>query len=481
MDKKSFFITTSIAYVNAPPHIGYALESIQADILARFSRQKGKKVFFQTGVDEHGAKIVRAALKAGVEPKSFVDENAEKFRSLKGTLNLSWDVFARTTDEDRHWPGVLDFWKKMESAGDLYRKKYKGLYCVGHEAFVTEKDLIDGVCRDHKEEPKIIEEENWFFRLSKYASIIKEKIESGELKIISEAHKNEIISFIESGVEDVSFSRPRKDLKWGIPVPDDAEQTIYVWADALVNYLDYPEHWPADIHLIGKDILRFHSLIWIGMLLSVKMALPKSILVHGFITVDGEKMSKTVGNIVDPFELVKKYGIDPVRYYLLREIPSSEDGDFSYAKFEDRYNGDLANGLGNFAARVLTLAGKSLEFEGDRESLNKEAGEDVVGIIKETLKSVGAKVESFKLHEALAEIWKLIAYGDSYINQHKVWGSAPAEKKLHLVRLIVLLYSISEILSPFLPDTAVKIQQSIYWDGNKLAVKKRDNLFPRLK
>src|SRR3989338_4064433 len=359
---EKFYISTSIAYVNAPPHIGFALESLQADVLARWRRQKGEEVFFLTGTDEHGAKIARAAEVAGKTPRELVDENAEKFRELKKSLNLSWDNFIRTSDEKVHWPVAQELWRRLEKAGDLYKKSYQGLYCVGHEAFVTQKDLENGKCRDHQKEPEIIEEENWFFRLSKYSEVIKEKVESGELKIVPETRKNEILSLLREGLEDISFSRPSKDLSWGVPVPDDDTQTMYVWADALSNYIsgrggisEWEKH-PADIHLIGKDILRFHAAIWPGMLLSAGLPLPKAIYVHGHITSGGKKMSKTLGNVIDPEELLAEYGTEAVRYFLARHITPFEDGDITREAFKDAYNADLANGLGNLASRIMTLA-----------------------------------------------------------------------------------------------------------------------------
>ncbi len=363
--KNQFYITTSIAYTNAPPHIGFALELIQADVLARHHRILAEDVFFLTGTDEHGVKIVKAAEKSGKSPKEFTDEISAKFRELASSLNISNNDFIRTTDQARHWPIVQKCWSKLKKNGDIYKKNYKGLYCVGCEAFITQKDLVDGKCRIHLKEPEEVNEENYFFKLSKYSDEIKELIEKDEVKIIPQEKKNEMLSFIKAslpagrqGLEDVSFSRPSKDLKWGIPVPGDDSQTIYVWADALVNYLLPEKYWPADIHCLGKDILRFHATIWLGMLLSLKLPLPKSIFVHGFITSDGQKMSKSLGNVVSPFELIEKYGADAVRYFLLREIPSTEDGDFTIEKFENRYNADLASGLGNLVARVITLAYK---------------------------------------------------------------------------------------------------------------------------
>lgn len=466
-----FFITTAIAYVNAPPHIGFLLEVVQADVLARYHRRKGEQVFFQSGTDEHGAKIARAAEAASLPPQELADANFKKFEELGEQFNLSWDVFVRTTDQKRHWPAVYEMWSKLAKSDDLYKKKYRGLYCVGHEAFITEKDLVNGKCRDHDAAPEVIEEENWFFKLSKYSKEIESKIKNDELRIMPEGRKNEILSLIKEGLEDVSFSRPRKGLAWGIPVPGDDSQTIYVWADALTNYLDYADWWPADVQVIGKDILRFHAAIWPGMLLSAKMPLPKNLFVHGFITVDARKMSKTLGNVVSPVELLDKYGADPVRYYLLREIPASEDGDFSYSKFEERYNGDLANGLGNFAARVLTLAEKK-EFD-----VNQEFDGEVKDAVDKAKKFVEEKIGEFKLHEALAAIWNLIGSGDSYVNDKKPWESGDAKA---IFGLVVILDNVAALLAPFLPETSKKITDCIRWEGNKLKIKKSGILFPRL-
>lgn len=482
MKLSRFYITTSVAYVNAPPHIGFALESLQADVLARLRRQKGEEVFFLTGTDEHGAKIARTAEAAGKTARELVDENSEKFKALKSALNLSWDNFIRTSDKKVHWPVAEEVWKRISEAGDLYKKIYSGLYCVGHEAFVTKKDLVDGKCADHKKEPELIEEENWFFRLSKYSKVIEEKIKNNELKILPETRKNEILALFKEGLEDISFSRPFKDLSWGVPVPNDLTQTMYVWADALSNYIsglggikNWEAH-PADVHLIGKDILRFHSAIWPAMLLSAKLSLPKSIFVHGHILSGGQKMSKSLGNVIDPFELVKKYGTDAVRYFLLREIPSSEDGDFSYEKFEDRYNGDLANGLGNFAARVLTLASK--------EKFNQLLTVNLLvdKKIKETKLSVSQKNEEFKLNEVLEAVWRLIHFGDQYVNEKKPWDKSLSEvdKIDSIYNAIIILDNIAALLLPFLPETSEKITNSIKSEKGILTAKKIQNLFPRL-
>jgi methionyl-tRNA synthetase len=477
MESRKFYITTSIAYVNSDPHIGFALESVEADVLARYYRGLGNEVFFQTGTDEHGIKIQRAAEIAKKNPQEFVDELSEKFKGLKKELNLSWDNFLRTTDKKIHWPVVQEIWRRFEESGDLYKKKYSGYYCAGCESFKTERDIIDGKCIIHKTVLELVEEENWFFKLSKYSKEIESKIKNDELRIIPETRKNEILSLLKEGLEDVSFSRSKKYLEWGIPVPGDDGQIMYVWADALTNYIsgyggieNWKEH-PADIHVLGKDILRFHAAIWPAMLLSAKLPLPKTIFVHGFITANGEKMSKSLGNVIDPYELVRKYGTDAVRYYLLREIPSSEDGDFSYEKFEERYNGDLANGIGNFAARVLTLASK----EGKLSAVSVKGLEEYTHSVKENM-------DNFRFDLALNAVWSFIHFGDGYLNQTKPWGKELPEnkRKEDLYKLLFILKTAAEQLAPFLPQTAEKIIGAIKQDGDGLIADRIENLFPRI-
>jgi len=466
---KKYYVTTSVAYTNAFPHVGFALELIQADVLARYNRSLNKDVFFLTGTDEHGAKIVKAAKKAGKEPKEFVDEIAQKYKELKHPLNLSNNDFIRTSDQKRHWPVVQDIWLKLKKNDDIYKKKYKGLYCSGCEAFITKKDLKDGKCAIHKKEPEAVEEENYFFRLSKYSDKIKKLIEKEEIKIVPETRKNELLGFLKQGLKDISFSRPSKDLKWGIPVPDDSSQTIYVWNDALVNYLsalDKNKYWPADVHCIGKDILKFHGLIWSAMLLSLGLPLPKTIFVHGFISVDNQKMSKSLGNVIDPFKLVEKYGTDAVRYYLLREIPSTEDGDFSYNKFEARYNADLAGGIGNLLARVRSMAEKT-GFE-QSQSIKKE--------IEKTQKKYKKALDEFKFNKALESIWELIGYCDKYIEDKKPW-QGKSDKVLG--DLLYALDNIAVLLKPFLPETSERILKEIE-RKDKFKNKKGKVLFLRI-
>ncbi|MCK4525214.1 MAG: methionine--tRNA ligase, partial [Candidatus Andersenbacteria bacterium] len=366
--KSKFYITSSIAYANAAPHIGFAMEICQADVLARYHQMKGDDVFFLSGMDENGSKAKKTAQEKGRNTQEFVNEISAKFQLLLDTLNISNNDFIRTTDQKRHWPAAQKLWNKLVETGDIYKGSYEGYYCVGCEAYLTEKDLVDGKCPNHQKAPEKIKEENYFFKLSKYSDQIREKIESDELEILPESRKNEILSMIKGGLRDVSFSRPKTVLDWGVPVPNDKTQTMYVWCDALTNYISalgyennsekFQKYWPADIHVIGKDILRFHTAIWPAMLLSIGLPLPKKIFVHGFITSDGKKMSKSVGNVIDPFEVIDKYGVDALRYYLLKEIPSGGDGDFSYKRFEELYQADLANGIGNLTARIITLGVK---------------------------------------------------------------------------------------------------------------------------
>ncbi|OGZ58151.1 MAG: hypothetical protein A3B96_02765 [Candidatus Spechtbacteria bacterium RIFCSPHIGHO2_02_FULL_43_15b] len=501
-----FYITTAIDYVNGNPHIGHAFEKIFADVLARYHRDTGDNVFFLTGTDEHGVKNVKSAEAAGIPVREFTKKNSDKFKELAKTLNISNDFFIRTTDKEIHWPAVEKMWRVLDKAGDIYKKKYQGLYCVGHEAFVTRKDLTDGKCALHKKAPDMVEEENYFFRLSKYTPKIKEAVTSKKLRIVPDSSLNELMNLLEDGLEDVSFSRPSKDLKWGVPVPGDPSQTIYVWCDALVNYIsaigygsedsgsktsNFNKFWPADLQVIGKDILRFHAAIWPGMLMSAGLALPKVLFAHGFISVGGEKISKSVGNVIDPFELIEKYArlgpseliADAMRYYLLREIPSTRDGDFTIERFEERYNADLASGLGNFVSRVVTVGAKCIsgEFDGAES-------EDVKRQIKKVWAEYREFVESFRFDEALQAVWGLISYGDKFVDSEKIWELAKSDPKRFqsdIFELCVILANVAKMLGPFLPRTSEKIFDQLgakpSGDNWKFQLKKGEAMFPRIK
>jgi methionyl-tRNA synthetase len=458
---KKFYITTSIPYTNAAPHIGFALEAVQADILARHNRKLKKDVFFLTGTDEHGLKIKKAAEAVGKSPKQFVDEISAKFLNLTKTLNISNTDFIRTTDEKRHVPAIIKIWQELEKNGDIYKKRYSGWYCAGCEAFVTEKELINGQCPIHKKEPELIEEENYFFKISKYLKEIKKQIENNSLLIIPESKKKEVLGFISAGMEDVSFSRS-KDKYWGIPVPGDESQIIYVWGDALPNYISgigyfsdkkkFKRYWPANAHCIGKDILKFHAIIWPAMLLSLKLKLPESIFVHGFIGVNGQKMSKSLGNIVDPQELILKYGADALRYYLLREISPTEDGDFSIEKFEARYNSDLASGIGNLVSRVEALKKKV--------GISPKISKEIKGLAKDTERGVIEAIENFKFSEALKIILIFVGYCDKTIEQERPWENKGNSKQI-IANLDFAVAKIGDLLEPFLPETSQKIKARI--------------------
>jgi len=476
---KKFYISTAIDYVNSFPHAGHALEKIQADVVARYHRFLGEKVFFLTGTDENSLKNVQSAEREGIPVKKMVDQNAKKFYQLKNTLNLSFDDFIRTT-EGRHIKGAQKLWKMCKK--DIYKKNYKGLYCVGCEEFYKENELKNGLCPEHKKKLEIVEEENYFFKLSQYQNQLKEIIEKDKVKIIPESRKNEILNFIEQGLEDICISRSIQRAKgWGIPVLEDPSQIQWCWFDALSNYITalnydkdgkkFQEFWQENknkLHIVGKGINRFHSLYWSAMLLSAKLSLPNTIFVHGYLTSNGQKMSKSLGNVIDPFKLVEKYGTDAVRYFLLREIPPTEDGDFTYEKFEQRYNSDLASGIGNFVARVNTMANKlkikklkiDLKFKIKNLKLKNK--------IRETKNSYRKNLENFKFNEALKVIWELVGFCDKYIEQEKPWEGKENSEKV-LSDLSFAIDNIADLLEPFLPQTSKNIK------------KRKVPLFPRLR
>ena len=511
-----FYITTSIAYANAKPHIGFALELLQADALARWHGLLEEKRWFLTGTDEHGRKVAKAAEEAGKEPQSFVDETSEEFRKLTEVLDISNDDFIRTSDQERHWPGVVMLWKELLKAGDLYRGMYKGLYCTGCEEFKKPSDLVDGMCPNHDVEPEEVKEENWFFRLSKYGEIIKEKIKSGEFQVVPQERQNEVLSFIDQGLEDLSVSRPSKDLSWGIPVPGDDTQTMYVWVDALSNYITalgygregsggarsdlkapprsdlksppsdsaaigtlFEQFWPADVQIIGKDIIRFHAVIWPALLISAGLPLPKKLLVHGFIQSGGQKMSKSVGNVIDPLDLVKRYGVDPVRYYLLHEIPTMKDGDFTEERFREVYAADLQHTIGNLLSRVTKLA--------EGKKVTPRLAPEISDVIARFWQKYEKAFTAFELNVALDEAIGLARFSNEFIDELKPWESDHAWNAA-IPQLALILSNIAWMLTPFLPKTAKAIFEQTGmdpvheggWDDVEVEMKKGDPLFPRL-
>jgi len=485
MTKKKFYITTTIPYANAAPHIGFALEIVQADILARWNKQKGKEVFFLTGTDEHGVKNFQTAKKEGLDTQKFIDRNASYFKELTKGLNISNNYFIRTTDKKVHWPGVVEMWEKLSKKGDIYKKKYSGSYCSGCERFVTEKDLVDGKCPDHpKLEIQNISEENYFFKLSKYSNKIKKLVETDKLKIYPKKWKNNFLGLIKEGLEDVSFSRQKKQLPWGIPVPNDDSQVMYVWCDALTNYLTgigypdkkYKKFWPADVQVVGKDMLRFHTGIWPGMLLSVGLPLPKEVIVHGFLTVDGKKMSKSTGNVISPLELLKKYPADSIRYILARNFVFGEDGDFSEQALRDRHNGELANKLGNLVSRVAGLIEKNgVEApKGVPRETSKEVSTKGIKLLKKlNEKKINKLMENYELDKALNEIFSFIDVCNEYVQNKKPWETK--DKKV-LFELKESILKIADLLWAFIPSASEKITKQF---GAK-KIKKGEILFGKI-
>jgi methionyl-tRNA synthetase len=518
-----FYITTSIPYVNAPPHIGHALEFLQADVLARKQRIDGNDVFFLTGTDEHGAKICRAAEEAGKEPQAFVDTQVQQFDRLLQVLSISHDGTIRTSDKQNHWPGAQEMWHRINANGDIYKDMYKGLYCVGHEAFVTEKDLKDGVCEDHGKKPEKIEEENYFFRLSEYGEEIRNQIERGDLAIVPKKRANEVLSFLAEGAQDISFSRPAKDIPWGIPVPGDNSQTMYVWCDALSNYISalgfgtksdemFKTYWPADIHVIGKDIARFHAVIWPAMLLSAGLPLPKRIFVHGHIHSGGKKMSKSIGNVIDPFALVDRYGSEAVRYILLGNVSTFEDSDLTLERIGDMYTAHLANGLGNLVSRTTAMVQQyfegylskpaevllfSVPFKTDIDILgvrdrDLEIGSETVSgfIQNRILPRYQTAWEEYHIDKALQEVMRLFHMLDGYIQDYEPFKLIKTDKERTqaiLWNIVSALHSGANLLAPFLPETAESIAGMLginlsdaVEEKTEYILTKKTSLFPRV-
>lgn len=460
MSEKRFYITTPIFYPNAELHMGHAYTTVLSDIIARFKRLEGYRTHFLTGSDEHGSKVAKAAKLAGKEPQEYVDELSQKFKDLFQELDVSYDQFIRTSDKEIHYPGAELLWNKLVEAGDIYKGHYEGLYCIGCETFYTEKDLVDGKCPLHNTVPELVREENYFFKLSKYSNTIRGKIESDELRVIPETRKKEILSVLEGGLSDVSFSRPKESVSWGIPVPGDESQVMYVWCDALSNYITaigygrdekmFTDFWPADLHVIGKDILRFHAAIWPGMLLSARLPLPKAILAHGFITSGGKKMSKSLGNVINPKDLIEEYGEEALRYFIGREISPLEDGDITPEAFKESYNANLANGIGNLASRILTMA---VSYDAFPETYKRELN-----------KEFETELSHYRVHKAADIVFTEIQQIDVAIQVQepfKIYKTDPKKARAIVSDLVQKLSNVAFHLEPFLPKAAQKIQTAI--------------------
>ncbi len=496
-----FYVTTPIYYVNDKPHIGHAYATISADVLARYHRFLGHEVHFLTGTDEHGSKVAESAAKAGQTPQEFCDITSGHFQMVWDRLDISNNDFIRTTEE-RHKQGVAFILNRLKEVGAIYESEYEGLYCSGCEKFITEKDLVSGECPDHKKKPELIKEKNYFFKLSNYLPQVEKLIDEGKIKVHPESRRREVMGLFKQELNDFSVSR--EHVKWGIPVPFDVSQVIYVWVDALSNYITalgygqaddvaFKKFWPADLHIIGKDILKFHCVYWPAMLIAADIEVPKNIFITGYFTIDGQKMSKTIGNIIDPNELVSQFGSDPARYLLLCQFPFGADGDIKAENFVLQYNSDLANGIGNLVSRVTAMAEKY--FGGAVPEQDDELKEPVAAIWQ----SYQEGLANFQIDKAIEGIKKTVTLADGYIDKNKPWELAKTDR----AKLAKVIYNLSELIRhlglmvyPIMPETSVKILNTVgkadftnyhlsdlnHWGllnpGDK--INKSEALFPRI-
>lgn len=513
LNQAKFYLTTPIYYINDIPHIGHAYTTIVADVLARYHRLKNEEVLFLTGTDENSQKNLEAARRAGERDlKKYLDKMSARWAETWDLLNISNDDFIRTT-EKRHWEAVKKFFLKVQKKGDIYQDTYEGFYCDGCEAFVTETDLVDGQCEAHKKIPRVIKEKNYFFRLTNYREALLKHIADNPDFIQPTKRRNEIISYISNFMTDISISR--QNISCGIPVPNSRKQALYVWFDALLNYLtavDYAaktakgktrfkKFWPADLQLVGKDILKFHAALWPAMLMSAGLPLPKTIFAHGYFTINGDKMSKSLGNVVDPVELVKIYSNDALRWFLLSEIKFGEDGDFSLVRLKDGYNNKLANELGNLVHRVLSMteqycAGKVPKFSAAAEGLDPLCEIDI-------WRDYESALDHLRFDEALGVVWKVVAMANQLIDKEKPWALAKDDGTRG--RLNDLMYNLLEtlrqlgwLLLPIMPETSEKIWTQLgltvgkektkdlgkakIWGGlpAEIKIKKGEPIFPKI-
>jgi methionyl-tRNA synthetase len=476
MADEKFYITTAIDYVNQKPHLGTAYEKIGADCMARYKRLCGYRTYFLMGNDEHSTNVEKEARRRGMDTQKYCDKMSNEFRSIWGSLNVSYDDFIHTS-EDRHVRAVKELFRKIDDNGYIYKGKYEGLYCESCEEYISEKDLEDGLCPRHKEKPKLLSEENYFFKLSGFGEQILRHIRENPGFIQPVIRENEIVNVIESGLEDVSVSRAGK--RWGIPIPGDDSHVVYVWFDALINYISalgyggeemelFNRYWPANIHVVGKDITRFHCIIWPAMLMAAGVELPGSIFAHGFISLAGEKMSKTRGNILDPDIMKDTFGSDGLRYLLLREVPFDKDGDISVERLVDRYNSDLANELGNLFSRTTSMISKY--FDGNVRQSGFGSDSVMYGDVIKGLESYSAHMERLQFSMAINSWWAVIQRANKYIEEKKPWKLAGDDEKREqlshvFTELLAVLQVTGHVLMPFMP---VKMEDML----NKLGVEK---------
>ncbi len=471
-EPKRYYVTTPIYYVNAAPHIGHAYTTLACDVLARFKRLDGFDVKFLTGTDEHGQKVERSARDAGMDPKAFTDKVSQNFRDLAGFMNFTNDDFIRTT-EARHRASCQHLWERLIERDQIYLGSYAGWYSVRDEAFHTESELTDGP--DGKKlapsgaEVTWVEEPSYFFRLSAWEKPLLELYEKNPGFILPRSRRNEVISFVKGGLQDLSVSRT--SVRWGIPVPGDDDHIVYVWVDALINYItaagypdtdshDFKTFWPADLHMVGKDILRFHAVYWPAFLMAAGVEPPRRVFAHGWWTNEGQKVSKSLGNVIDPIRLVETYGLDQVRYFLLREVPFGNDGDFSHKAMVHRMNGDLANDLGNLAQRVLSMIAKNCDNAVPEAGALEEDDEALLAAARGLHDEVAPRIDEQAFHEVLETIWAVIRAANAYVDRQAPWvlrKSDPARMRTVLYTLAEAIRHIAILLQPFMPDAMARM------------------------